>query len=132
MFSLLHAHMKNTGFLFQLRLYVQVVFYKLCIAPFRIYRRRPYDPWWLVELAEEQLPEESWLSEALRKCTRASGSPPYIHFVSACQPNKPNSEWQFDMNLSLEHPEYGELILDILKGHRVGGVEFLGLLLRDG
>jgi hypothetical protein len=32
---------------------------------------------------------------------------------------------QFVTNLILEHPTEGELVLDILTEHRVGGVEFL-------
>ena len=29
---------------------------------------KPYDPAWLVELATEQLPEETWLPAALAVC----------------------------------------------------------------
>jgi hypothetical protein len=35
------------------------------------------------------------------------------------------SQWQFEENIILEDPERGDLVLDILKGQRVGGVEFL-------
>jgi hypothetical protein len=33
------------------------------------------------------------------------------------------SEWQIETNIVLEHPTEGDLVLDILKGQRVGGVE---------
>jgi len=29
-----------------------------------------YDPQWLVELVEEQMPEEQWLADSLKKCTK--------------------------------------------------------------
>jgi uncharacterized protein YuzE len=34
------------------------------------------------------------------------------------------NEWQFNKNITLEHPEQGDLILDILKDGQIGGVEF--------
>ena len=85
-----------------------------------------YDPTWLVELARERLPEELWLQAALSVCRRAwKASPAYMNFVNPQNPNMPGSEWQFETNIVLEHPTEGELVLDILKGRRVGGVEFI-------
>ena len=49
-----------------------------------------------------------------------------LYFVDPRRPNQPGSDWQFEENIILEHPTEGDLVLDILKGHRVGGVEFLG------
>ena len=90
---------------------------------------KPYDPTWLVELAREQLPDESWLPKALAACTTSSReSAAYIHFVNPADPNKPESEWQFQTNLILKHPTEGDLVLDVLKGNRIGGVEFLAKL----
>lgn len=87
---------------------------------------KTYDPTWLVELATNCHPEQTWLEEALSKCTRAAQvSDAYIYFVDPSDPNEPGSEWQFEQNIVLEHPTDGDLVLDILKGHRVGGVEFL-------
>jgi hypothetical protein len=85
-----------------------------------------YNPEWLAKLAEEQVPEETWLPSALRQCTRYSiGSKAYYHFVSPENANKPGAEWQFERSIVLEDPKEGELVLDILKGNRVGGIEFL-------
>lgn len=90
---------------------------------------KPYDPAWLVELAKEQLPEETWLPAALAACTTASQeSAAYIHFINPTNPDEPESEWQVQMNLELQHPTEGDLVLDILEGHRVAGVEFLAKL----
>ena len=87
---------------------------------------KPYDPTWLVQLAEKQAPERPWLSVALSKCNKGRWeSPAYLRFVEARNANQAGSEWQFEENIVLEHPEHGDLVLDILTEHRVGGVEFL-------
>jgi hypothetical protein len=93
---------------------------------------KPYDPAWLVELAKEQLPEEAWLPAALAACTMArQESAAYIHFVKPADPDEPGSEWQVQTDLLLKHPTEGELVLDILEGNRIGGVEFLAKLSGD-
>ena len=85
-----------------------------------------YDPTWLVRLAEEQKPEESWLPEALRKCIIYSKeSVAYYHFVSPMNANKSGADWQFKTNIYLNSKTEGWIVLDILEGNRVGGVEFL-------
>ena len=123
---------QNNTLWLRVRFWAHEAAYRLLIAPFRRYHWRPYDPAWLVALARAQLPEEAWLPDALARCTRASGDIPQIHFVDPRRPNRRGSEWQFERNLTLEHPEHGELILDVLKRDRIGAVEFLGVLLRDG
>ena len=90
---------------------------------------KPYDPTWLVALAKEQLPDEPWLPAALAACTMArQESAAYIHFVTRSDPDEPGSEWGEQRDLILKHPTEGELVLDILEGNRVGGVEFLAKL----
>jgi len=93
-------------------------------------RWRAYDPGWLVALARVQRPQDRALIDALAACTRARHeSDACVHFVSPRRPNRPGSAWQFRENITLEHPEHGELVLDVLKDGRVGGVEFLDRLL---
>ncbi len=94
---------------------------------------KPYDPTWLVELAKQQVPEEAWLPAALAACTMASQeSAAYIHFVKPVDSDEPSSEssseWQAQTDLTLKHPTEGDLVLDILEGNRVGGIEFLAKL----
>ncbi len=85
-----------------------------------------YDPTWLVDHAKEQHPDKPWLAKALSKCARCSiESKAYIHFVDPKNANSPGAEWQFEKNIFLNSPREGELVLDILEGYRVGGVEFL-------
>lgn len=89
----------------------------------------PFDPSWVVELARAQLPEEKWLPEALRACTRCSYEDrAYAHFVDPSEPNRPGSEWQFVRVLLLHDPKLGHLVLDVLTGDRIGGIEFLDRL----
>ena len=84
-----------------------------------------YDPNWLIELAKSQCSDKHWLHAALSKCTRyLKESNAYYYFIPCNNPNKQNSEWQFDSNIMLECPKNGTVILDILKGQRVGGIEF--------
>jgi hypothetical protein len=93
---------------------------------------KPYDPTWLVDLAKEQLPEETWLPAALAACTMArQESAAYIHFVSGTDPDGLASEWQAQTDLTLKHPTEGELVLDVLEGNRIGGIEFLAKLSGD-
>jgi hypothetical protein len=85
-----------------------------------------HDPTWLVVLAREQQPD---LADALSRCTTALvESRAYIHFVPSKSANQPGSEWQFERNVFLHHPEHGRLVLDVLKDGRIGGVEFLDRL----
>lgn len=87
---------------------------------------KPYDPAWLVEWVRASRPDLPWLPEALARCARAAETGrAYVHFVDPSGPNEPGSDWQFEENLLLEHPSEGTLVLDILSGRRVGGIEFL-------
>lgn len=86
---------------------------------------QPYDPSWLVALAREQHPSETWLPTALAACTRCCReSKAYLRFVNERAPNEPGSDWQFLTNLTLESIE-GLIVLDAIRDHRVGGVEFV-------
>ncbi len=90
---------------------------------------KKYNSEWLVVLAEKQIPDECWLPDALRECTKYSfESKAYYHFVSPKDANKPGAEWQFERNIILTDKKEGEIVLDILKGNKVGGIEFLSRL----
>lgn len=89
-------------------------------------RWKDYDPGWLVELAREQFPDDLALHEALLKCNKILNG---AYFVNPARPNKKGSEWQFARSITLEDPEKGEVVLDILKDGRVGSIEMLSLTL---
>jgi hypothetical protein len=89
-------------------------------------RWEPYDPAWLVALARDSRPGEPWLAEALARCTRAAeGGRAYLCFVDPAGADEPGSQWRFRENVLLRHPREGELVLDVLRDGRIGGVEFL-------
>jgi len=91
-----------------------------------------YDPSWLVEAAMEVKDEYPWLVDELSKCVKArKESKYYTYFVDPKNPNKPGSEWQFRDNIILEDTKYGDVVLDVLKDNRIGGVEFLTRLFED-
>ena len=62
---------------------------------------------------------------------REAGKRRVHHFVNPTNPDEPESEWQVQTNFELQHPTEGDLVLDILEGNRVGGVEFLARLTGD-
>lgn len=89
----------------------------------------PYDPAWLVDWVGANVPEEPWLADALARCTRAKwGGPAYLYFVDPADSNQPGAEWQIQDAWTLHHPKEGTLVLDVLTGRRIGGIEFLARL----
>ena len=92
----------------------------------------PFDPAWLVRLAELREPGQAWLAEALSRCTsvlRNQHHDDCLYFVDPSEPNEPGSEWQFVTNLVLEsapdiYDDDRAVILDVLAGQRIGGLEF--------
>ncbi len=85
-----------------------------------------YNPQWIVDIAKKQIPDKPEIILALSKCIKAKiESRAYIYFVNRDNSNKPNSEWQFEENIILEDKKNGTIILDVLKGNKIGGIEFL-------
>ena len=85
-----------------------------------------FEPSMLIGAVEDQAPEYPWLPEALEKCGEGKWeSPVYVRYVSASNPNQPGSEWQFEANVVLNHQTLGTVVIDVLKGSRLGGIEFV-------
>ena len=83
----------------------------------------------LIEAAREQSPEYPWLPDALGSCgTGDWESAAYVGYISRKKPNQLGSEWQFETNVILMPETLGTVVLDILKGDRLGGIEFLNKL----
>lgn len=81
---------------------------------------------WIIDLIRQQKPDRTDLIAALKKVNPTQWErQPYIYFVSASRPNEPDSEWQFQENVVLEHPVEGTIVLDILRDGRIGGIEFI-------
>lgn len=91
-----------------------------------------FEPAWIVAAVEKCFPENRKLAEAAARCTRyLSGTEFYVHFVSSENANVPGVEWQHDYCEVLEETPYGEVVLDILKDGRIGGIEFLHQVYRS-
>ena len=88
-----------------------------------------FHPTMLIETVREQAPEFPWLAEALTNCGDGEWeSVAYVGYVSRANPNQPGADWQFEVNVVLEHAVLGMVVLDILKGNRLGGIEFVDRL----
>ena len=83
----------------------------------------PFDPGRLVELARAQHPDRPWLADALARCTGGCREGrAYVYFV---EPDDP--AWVFEENVVLED-RGGDVVVDVLRGRRIGGAEFLRYL----
>lgn len=83
----------------------------------------------LIEPARKQSPANSWLPDAFAACGPGEWlGGAYLCFVSTDRPNQAGSAWQFKGNLILHDEAYGEVVLDVLEGNRIGGIEFLDWL----
>jgi len=88
-----------------------------------------YNPDWLIEEAKKQIPEEVDIIKNLQRCTSClKESKAYYYFVFSENPNESGSNWQFDGNIMLHDTIHGDIVLDILKGKTIGGIEFLKYL----
>lgn len=102
------------------------------IPPIPLTPDRSFDPTWLVTAIRRYCPSNPELAEAAARCIRyLSGTELYVHFVSSEDANVPGAEWQHDYCQVLEETPYGEVVLDILKDGRIGGIEFLHQVYRS-
>lgn len=85
-----------------------------------------FQPRQLVELAKDLASEFPWLPQALAACEGGQwDSPAYLRFVFSEDSNQSGAEWQFLANVVLEHEHHGTVVVDVLKGNRIGGIELL-------
>ncbi len=85
-----------------------------------------FDPRMLIEDARAQVPEFPWLPDALARCgTGKWESSAYVRYVTSINPNQPKSQWQFETNVVINHRSLGMVVIDILQGDRIGGIEFV-------
>lgn len=85
--------------------------------------RSPFDPAGLPQLALEKFPGHPWVAEALRACTvQWKTDELYSQFID---PAVRRTEWKFAGTLFMDCPVRGGLAIDLLEGHRIGGIEFL-------
>jgi len=83
----------------------------------------------IVKLVETQEPTRIDLIIALRNCKGGHWtSEAYYQFVDSHNANQPNSDWQHDQCIVLEQKDKGDIVIDLLKEGRIGGIEFIDLL----
>ena len=85
-----------------------------------------FDPCSLIEAAKAQAPECTWLPEALKSAgpgvwkNRA-----YVNYISSKNANQPGADWQHEKCIMLDHKTLGSVVIDVLTGNRLGGIEFI-------
>ena len=85
-----------------------------------------FEPRMLIADAQAQAAELDWLPAALSNCGPGQWeSCAYVHYVSGNAPNQRDSQWQFEKNIVINHKVFGMLVIDILRGDRIGGIEFV-------
>jgi len=85
----------------------------------------------IIKLVEEQEPDRQDVINALQNCTDGQWtSNGYFQFVSSKNANQTNAEWQHDECLVIEQKEKGDIVIDLLKDGRIGGNEFIDLIVK--
>lgn len=80
----------------------------------------------IIKLVQEQYPDRQDLVEAFQNCNNGRWtSKGYYRFVDSKNANETNAEWQHDDCIVLEQKDKGDIIIDLLKDGRIGGLEFL-------
>ncbi len=88
-----------------------------------------FDSSWLITHIEENDTEYRWLIKPLKDITKCYiKSPFYTYFVSSENANQEGAEWQFDKNIILVDTIEGDVVLDVLKSGKIGGIEYLSKL----
>lgn len=83
----------------------------------------------IIKLVQEQYPDRQDLIDAFQKCTEGSWtSNGYYSFVDSNNANEANAEWQHDECIILEQKDKGDIVIDLLKDGRIGGLEFIDLI----
>lgn len=85
-----------------------------------------FDPQMLIDEARATAPQFPWLPVALSNCGAGEWeSRAYVRYVSAVAPNRPESECEFIASVTIQHRLLGMVVIDILQGNRIGGIEFV-------
>jgi hypothetical protein len=80
-------------------------------------------------LIQVQEPERKDIIIALQNCDDGYwASRSYYQFVNTINSNKAGSDWQNEECLVIETENEGDIVIDILKDGRIGGIEFINLI----
>jgi hypothetical protein len=88
--------------------------------------KSPFDPAWLVELAEKQWADEPFIAEALKQCTEGWWDDPgFIYFTDFFYPRDFCLPWFKKQGYFMKHETKGIVQLDMLRNGKIGGIQFL-------
>jgi hypothetical protein len=80
----------------------------------------------IIKILEKEEPKNVNLIQLCKNCNGGNWeSKAYFRFVTPKNANQPNSEWQFQDNLIIEHNEIGTIVIDLLKNNKIGGIELI-------
>jgi hypothetical protein len=83
----------------------------------------------IIRLVREQEPDREDIVTALQNCKSGHwSSNGYYQFVNSRNPNQPGSEWQHEECIVIEQEKEGDIVIDLLKDGRIGGIEFIDLI----
>ncbi|MEO0509991.1 MAG: hypothetical protein AAF065_09045 [Verrucomicrobiota bacterium] len=89
-----------------------------------------FDPKGLIEAAKKEHPSLEWLPHALLNLKEEKKRTEYyIHYVDPTNANQSGSEWQFSHTVEIKESEFGAVMIDILKGNQIGGIELYSKLM---
>lgn len=84
----------------------------------------------IIKLVKEQEPDRQDIVSALINCKSGqwTSNGYYSFVIPDNKPNQPVSNWQHQESIVIEQPEKGDIVIDLLKDGRVGGIEFIDLI----
>lgn len=81
----------------------------------------PYDPTWVVELAEKVIPEEKEIIEALKECTTIVGfcgcGCGEMYFIDT-----QSKEWNHSYDIILERENDFDVIISVMWSKKIGSI----------
>jgi hypothetical protein len=85
----------------------------------------------IIRLVKRQQPDRDDIVSHLQKYPQGQWTRPgYYQFVDSTNANMPGAVWQHDECIVLEQENEGDIVLDVLRDGRVGGIEFIDLIER--
>lgn len=98
---------------------------------------QPFDPRLCMQLARAQWRDRPQLAEAFARCTTQWPRREEGLYTAFMAPRHKAERWRFAGNLFLMHPEWGELLVDVIHdpevpgGLAIGGIEYLDRVRRS-
>jgi len=83
----------------------------------------------IIKLVKEFEPVRQDINLALQNCKEGNwSSKVYYKFVDSINANQIGSEWQHEECIVIESKKEGDIVIDLLKDGKIGGIEFINLI----